>query len=104
VATKVPHLAQEWVHSHEEDKGGETVFRPPTYKFPLSRGRSSFDLKSDGKLVEKGPGPTDRTQSQEGEWSVSGKTLTLKKPGQSPRVFEIASAEPDKLVLKETSS
>ena len=101
MATKPPYLAQEWVHSHEEDQGGETVFRPPSFRFPLSRGRKSLHLNADGSLIESGPGPTDRSQTSKGKWVVAGTTLTLKKPGQPDRTYEIALAAPDKLVLKE---
>ena len=45
-------LYQHWVHSHEEDTNTEIVFRPATYNFPRSRGRRSFELKTDGILVE----------------------------------------------------
>ena len=36
----------------EEDTNTEMVFRPATYNFPRSRGRRSFELKTDGILVE----------------------------------------------------
>jgi hypothetical protein len=58
-------------------------------------------LQPNGNLTESGPGPTDRTQTSSGKWSVAGKILTLKKPGQADRAYEIASASPDKLVLQE---
>ena len=98
-----PHLIQEWIHSHEEDKGKTMVFRPPSYDFPLSRGRQSLNLQKGGLLTEGGPGPTDRSQSSDGTWQVDGKTLMLQKPGEAERKFEIASSSPDKLVLNEQS-
>jgi hypothetical protein len=101
VADEHPHLAQEWVHSHEEDQGGSIVFRPPSFNFPLSRGRQSLNLKRDGSLTEGAPGPTDRSQSSKGTWKVEGQTLTLKKPGQADRRYEIAASAADKLVLTE---
>src|SRR3954470_5302976 len=52
-----------WVHSHEEDKGGQMIFRPATYRFPPSRGRTSFQLNADGTLLRNRPGPTDQTQA-----------------------------------------
>lgn len=75
------------------------VFRPASFPFPLSRGRRSISLKKDGTLVEGGPGPTDRTRSTKGKWSVEGRTLTLKRAGEADRVYEIASSEADRLVL-----
>ncbi len=96
------YLAQHWVHSHEEDSDKEMVFRPATFKFPPSRGRSSFDLKPDGSLAESGPGPADRTQSTAGKWRLEGdRNLVLQSsaPGES-RVLQIASADRNRLVIK----
>ncbi len=98
-------LHQHWVHSHEEDTGDRMVFRPSTYDFPLSRGRSSFDLQADGHLIESGIGPTDRSQKATGRWKLEGANrLALYNDRQAPagpgRVLEIESAEPDRLVVK----
>jgi hypothetical protein len=93
-------LSQHWVHSHEEDTDREMVFRPASFDFPLSRGRRSIDLKPDGKAVESGPGPTDRTQTSEGAWKVAGNQLTLTSPGKSERQYQIAAVDSNKLVLE----
>lgn len=101
-----PELLQgHWIHSHEEDTGDQMVFRPATYDFPLSRGRSSIELKPGGHLVEGGPGPTDRTQKSAGRWALedSNRLALYADPGPAAapsRVLEIASAEPDRLVVK----
>src|SRR6266568_1530281 len=94
-------LHQEWVHSHEEDRGGEIVFRPASYPFPPSRGRRSIDLCRDGTLKHARPGPADRRQLSEGRWEIDGHTLKLypaegAKPAEELR---IVSASPDRLVL-----
>jgi hypothetical protein len=96
-------LSQHWVHSHEEDTDTEMVFRPATYAFPRSRGRRGFELKRDGSLVESRIGPTDRPVKAEGTWRLEDEgTLTLsgEAPGGPPRVMRIASATPDRLVIK----
>ncbi len=103
MAEQYPHLAQEWVHSHEEDTGGSMVFRPASFNFPLSRGRRSLNLKKNGRLTESAPGPTDRSRSSSGTWKVDGQTLILKTPGQADRRYAIASAAGDRLVLTEKS-
>ncbi|MBI3301430.1 MAG: hypothetical protein HYZ72_05035 [Deltaproteobacteria bacterium] len=59
-------LHQHGVHSHEEDTDAEMVFRPATFNVPRSRGRTSFELKPDGSLVEGGIGPTNRRQETQG--------------------------------------
>ena len=64
-------LYQHWVHSHEEDTNTEIVFRPATYNFPRSRGRRSFELKTDGILVEGGMAPDDRRQETQGDMGTA---------------------------------
>ena len=65
-------LLGHWVHSHEEDSGGERVYRPADYDFPPARGRRGFELRPGGELVLYGPGATDRPEAATGRWSVSG--------------------------------
>jgi hypothetical protein len=94
-------LTQPWVHSHEEDTDNEMVFRPASFNFPRSRGRSGFDLKPDGSLVESGPGPTDRRQQSQGTWKLDGDKLVFYGgSGQPGRVLQIVSAAKDRLVVK----
>jgi len=94
-------LSQHWVHSHEEDTDTQQVFRPATWKFPLSRGRRSFDLRPDGIVLEQGPGPADRTQSASGRWRYAGKELMLESPrGAGKRCYHVESIAADKLVLR----
>ena len=95
------HLAGQWVHSHEEDRPGQTVYRPASYPFPPSRGRGGFDLNPDGTLALFGPGPTDQTVEKPGRWTLTpGDKLTLYPHGsdQPERVLAIASLASDKLV------
>lgn len=93
-----------WTHSHEEDKADEMVFRAAGFKFPPSRGRSSFQLNPDGTLLRSRPGPTDKSQAQQGHWSLDGNELTLDaSQNEAPQVLRIKSIEPDKLVVERTS-
>lgn len=92
-----------WVHSHEEDTGTETVFRPATFAFPRSRGRASMDFKPGGDLIETGPGSDDRPRQRRASWKLVGSdTLVLyEKGGRKPaRTMKIASLDKDRLVLK----
>jgi hypothetical protein len=94
-------LHQRWVHSHEEDTPTEMVFRPATFKFPRSRGRTSFELKPDGTLIEHGIGPTDRREVNEGTWTLGDDYLTFQEPSQSgSRRLHIISVENDRMVIK----
>jgi hypothetical protein len=100
---KTEDLVQHWVHSHEEDTAGETVFRPADYKFPRSRGRRSFELKADGRLIEWEMSPTDTRRSAPGMWKIDekGRLVLEKGPlGTAVRSMVIASVESDRLVLK----
>jgi hypothetical protein len=96
-------LYQHWVHSHEEDTNTEIVFRPATYNFPRSRGRRSFELKTDGILVEGGMAPDDRRQETQGTWELQGSdTLVFytQSASQPSRVLQIVSVDKDRLVIK----
>ncbi len=97
-------LQQQWVHSYEEDTETEVVFRPRVYRFPPSRGRKSFELKSDGTLVEMGIGPTDRRQESQGRWRLeAGNSIAFyegEQPGAPKRVLRVVSAAKDRLVVK----
>ena len=97
-------LEQHWVHSHEEDSDKEMVFRPASYSFPPSRGRSSFDLKPDGSLIESGPGPTDRSEQKAGRWHLDAKDNLVLSSGrgrdESSRVLKVHSADRNRLVVK----
>jgi hypothetical protein len=97
-------LQQHWVHSHEEDTETETVYRPAGYKFPPSRGRRSFDIKPDGRVVEHGIAPTDGQAETGGTWRLQDDGATLaffaQKSSKPVRVLHIASVDREKLVVK----
>jgi hypothetical protein len=97
-------LVRHWVHSHEEDTAGRTVFRPAEFKFPRSRGRRSFELKADGSFIEWDISPADtRRPSLPGTWTIEdGRRLLLSKgpPGTPPREMTIASVDKDRLVIQ----
>ncbi len=61
-------LCKQWVHSKEEDTSLETVYRPPDYAFPPSRGRSALVFHSDGTMKRIGIAPTDISAVQDGTW------------------------------------
>jgi len=96
-------LHQHWVHSHEEDTATETVYRPASFAFPRSRGRSAMALKPDGGLVETGIGPTDRPQESQGSWKLENDDiLSIYKKGQAKpkRRMKIVSLDKNRLVVK----
>ena len=90
-----------WVHSHEEYTDAEMVYRPASYPFPRSRGRTSFDLRPDGSYVERSPGPVDVPVESKGSWSLEGDRLLLGADGDDPgHAWEVKTAEADRLTLK----
>lgn len=98
---RVDALLGRWVHSHEEDTDGEMVFRPPTYAFPPSRGRTSFELRSDGSYVERSPGPVDIPEESVGSWSLEGERLVLGADGvRAGHAWDVTRVDADRLVVK----
>ncbi|WP_398467906.1 hypothetical protein [Tardiphaga sp.] len=94
-------LANNWVHSHEEDVPGVLVFRPDTFAFPPSRGRKLLSLDPSGHFEGQVPGADDRPSPTSGKWSVEGDHLHL--DGDRPGVAQdltIESLEPDRLVVR----
>jgi hypothetical protein len=95
------HLQQRWIHSHEEDTPAGKVFRPASYKLPPARGRRSFELKPDGRLVTRDIGPDDRGVTTEGTWALEGgDVLRMRLASGRERVYRIADASGDRLVLR----
>ncbi len=98
------NLQQSWMHSHEEDTASETVYRPADYDFPLSRGRSGFELKPDNKLAEISIAPTDKTAEDAGSWHLKSEDddlkLQLNPNNSATRDLEIKSVSKDRLVVK----
>jgi len=96
-------LHQHWVHSHEEDTATETVYRPASFAFPRSRGRSAMALKPDGGIVETGPGPTDRPQESRRTWKLEedGALSIYEKGKKKPkRTMKIVSLDKERLVVR----
>jgi hypothetical protein len=90
-----------WVHSHEEDAGGETVFRRPDHPFPRARGRAELELRPDGTYVERYPGPVDVPEEATGRWLLEDDRLTLHPDaGGPPRASTITSRGGDRLTLR----
>jgi hypothetical protein len=93
------HLAQDWVHSHEEDTPTCTVFRPAHFAFPPSRGRKGFHLRADGKLIVKKPGPADVPETAAGTWKLAGDVLQLSPDATAAQAYQVQSVDADRLVV-----
>jgi len=89
------------VHSHEEDTEEEMVFRPATYDFPPSRGRTSFELHPDGSYLERSPGPVDVPEESGGTWSFEDDHLVLEAEGDRlGHDWNVTNIEPDRLTVR----
>jgi hypothetical protein len=94
-------LLGRWVRSHEDDTEHELVFRPESYDFPPSRGRTAIELRPDGTYVESAPGPVDVPEEHSGRWTLEGDRLVLEAEGDKPgHAWEIAAAGNEGLTLK----
>ncbi|MBF9219885.1 hypothetical protein [Hymenobacter ruricola] len=61
-----------WLSSREEDRGDTLVYRPNTYKFPPSRGRTGFAFKEFGRFEQFDIAPTDGLAGHPGTWVIDG--------------------------------
>ena len=93
------HLVGRWVHSHEEDTDTEQMFRPAEYPFPPSRGREAWDLRGDGTLTIRRPGPADAPQEAEGTWALDGRNLLLRDGDGAERSVSILYVDDGQLVV-----
>lgn len=102
---EMPHsLYGSWVHSHEEDHGGNLVYRPASYNFPPSRGREKFDIKPGGALLYYGIAPADGMATpEEGSWqAINERTIEVHLPQNEAQAFsaELVEVSNDRLVLR----
>ncbi|GAB2960197.1 hypothetical protein GCM10027048_29690 [Hymenobacter coalescens] len=68
--TQLNLLTRTWLHAHEEDQGDVHVYRPNTYNFPPSRGRTGFAFEQNGLFTQYDIAPTDGVEGRKGQWSV----------------------------------
>src|SRR5688572_21434035 len=96
-------VGKTWLHSHEDDRGDTIVYRPNTYDFPPSRGRTGFMLEADGSVHQYNIAPTDGLEEKTGKWTLrDGNFMDITFPNKSSTDYEIEiiSAEPNLLKVK----
>src|SRR5262245_55790425 len=94
-------LCQSWVHSREEDTPTQTVFRPSSYPFPPSRGRSGYTFSADGTVKRRGIGPTDISTVKEGQWQIDPAEpdkVRLELDGKT-KVLRVRDLDQDRMVI-----
>jgi hypothetical protein len=96
-----------WLHSAEEDGPGYQVYRPNTYNFPPSRGRTGFALEEAGLFRLYAIAPTDGLEEHKGTWKlVKNKVFRVSFPENGPPGFdlELISLSADLLKVRQTFS
>ncbi|MFJ3670712.1 hypothetical protein ACIPSE_30060 [Streptomyces sp. NPDC090106] len=72
-----------WVHAHEEDSPGVSVYRPAGYPLPPARGRRGLEFAADGTFTDRPLGRGDVPGRRTGRWALAdpeGHRLTLGLP------------------------
>ena len=94
-----------WLHSREEDQGDTLVYRPNTYNFPLSRGRTGFAIGPFGRFTQYDIAPTDGLAGQPGTWTLLANNHLLIQLSNSKAPayeLEVLRMEGKKMYLRRT--
>ena len=92
-----------WLASHEENRGDTLVYRPNTYSFPPTRGRTGFAIGPFGRFEQFDIAPTDGLTGRPGTWTIDGanRLRIHLADGQAPDyTLEIISAERNVMRLR----
>ncbi len=103
IAQLTRDLPGTWRHSHEEDRDGQTVYRPDTYDFPPSRGRRGFTLRADHTGMLIGISPRDGSTTDACRWALDeregGIVLTLSQEGAPLEAWPVVEGTRECLCL-----
>ncbi|WP_299825258.1 hypothetical protein [uncultured Pontibacter sp.] len=102
-------IGKTWLHSYEEDEGDITVYRPNTFDFPPSRGRTGFALEKEGVLKQYDIAPTDGLEEHLGKWTREDKDkIRVQFEGNEQQeqgyLIEVVSLKNDVLKIKKTAA
>ena len=92
-----------WIHSHEEDAEGVTVYRPADYAFPPSRGRTGFEFREGGELVYGGIARGDGTALSSGHWTLTEPnriSIEVDNERAAPFVLDVVDCSKEALKVK----
>ena len=96
-------LQKTWLHSHEDDQGDIIVYRPNTYDFPPSRGRTGFTIEKDGTFKQYDIAPTDGLEEHTGKWEARDDDkirIMFNEKSRESYEIEVISVEPNMLKIK----
>ncbi|ALI99628.1 hypothetical protein [Rufibacter tibetensis] len=92
-----------WLNSYEEDSVDVKTYRPNTFDFPPSRGRTGFMIQEDGTFLRYGIAPADGLEEQPGKWEAKGKNrlfITYDNPKHKPEELEIVSVSAEVIKIR----
>ncbi len=90
-----------WMHSYEDDTAGVKVYRPTSYNFPPSRGRTGFLLKEDKSFSNYEIAPADGMVERKGSCSIKGSKMMLSFEDSTRNyVIEVISIKDNVLKIK----
>ncbi len=90
-----------WMHSYEEDTNEVKVYRPDTYGFPPSRGRTGFQLNEDKSFINYEIAPADGIVERKGSCSIEGSKMMLSfEDSARDYIMELISIENNVLKIK----
>lgn len=94
-------LEHTWLHAHEEDQGDVRVYRPNTYAFPPSRGRTGFAFEQNGLFTQFDIAPTDGLEGRKGTWKAENdQTLLISLDDKKDPEYRLQIVSLDNDVLK----
>jgi hypothetical protein len=94
-------LTRTWLHAHEEDQGDVLVYRPNTYNFPPSRGRTGMAFDQNGLFTQYDIAPTDGVQGRKGQWMVMDEhTVRITLDDKQDPAYQLEIVSLDEKTLK----
>ena len=93
-----------WMHSHEEDAEGVTVYRPADYALPPSRGRRGFEFRDGGELLYGGIGRANGSELSSGHWTIEEPNrirIEVNNERMAPFVLEVVDCSKEVLRVKQ---
>jgi hypothetical protein len=101
-----PAIFRRWTHSREEDTHDVTVYRPPNFPFPPSRGREGIEFRTDGEFIHYRIGATDRSEGIVGRWRLERDNvieIDFESPRLSPYRLNLISVDSEILKVRRES-
>ena len=100
---RLQQLERSWLRAHEEDQSDVRVYRPNTYAFPPSRGRTGFSFERNGLFTQFDIAPTDGLEGRKGTWTAENDhtlRISLDDKKDPDYRLEIVSMENDVLKVR----